>query len=380
MVFAADPRLLQTQVALAVALRGAHAYIGPMASSIYEFAQLPSARGVAARHAGGSAHARRPLAAGEEPCVGVIYNPRSHGNRGADFDCGLSPQVHIAQPGDRAQLPLALSEFATAGIDLLVVNGGDGTVRDVLTCGAPIFGDDWPAIAVLPKGKTNALTVDLGVPADWSLQHAIAAFRDGGRVPRRPIRVTPLGRDNAGSGDLLGFIFGAGAFTTATRAGQSAHRLGAFNSAAVGATALWGVAQWLFGSRSNPWRRGARMTIGLGANEAPMAHSGQGDPAWRQMLFASTLQTLPAGLAPFGHLNTGLRLAALDQIRRRSAFVIPAVLRGKVLPNLRDRGIHQVATPRFSIDIDDQFILDGEAFPAGRYAVTQGPALEFVTV
>ena len=54
------------------------------------------------------------------------------------------------------------------------------------TCGQAVFGDDWPAIAVLPKGKTNALTVDLGVPDDWTLQDAIDALDGGGRTRRRP--------------------------------------------------------------------------------------------------------------------------------------------------------------------------------------------------
>jgi len=343
-----------------------------MATSIYEFAQFPAAR--SGRASGLCARTdRRP---GEAPCVGVIYNPRSHGNRGADFNCGISPHVHIAQPGDRSQLPQALEDLAARGIDLLIINGGDGTVRDVLTCGAEVFVDRWPAIAVLPKGKTNALTVDLGVPTNWSLQDAIEAFEEGSRIYRRPVAVTPIGEGNAGR--LLGFILGAGAFTVATRAGQSAHRLGAFNAMAVGVTTLWGVAQWLFASRRNPWRRGARMQIGLGANEAPLAHSSHGDPEWRQMLFATTLETLPAGLTPFGRLRKGLRLAALDQISRRSSMVIPAVLRGKSFPSLRERGIHQVATPQFTLDIEDQFIFDGEAFPPGKYCIDQGPVLEFV--
>jgi hypothetical protein len=363
-----------------------------MATSIYEFAQLPHAD----PHAPEAANKRRRLKPGQAPSVGVIYNPRSHGNQGADFDCGICPQVHIAQPGDRSQLPDALSEFASRGIDLLVINGGDGTVRDVLTCGAGIFGDDWPAIAVLPKGKTNALTVDLGVPGDWTLQAAIEAFDAGRRVHRRPIAVAPLGTrsvsgqalgeqvsgdqalDEQASARVLGFILGAGAFTTATKAGQSAHRLGAFNSVAVGVTAAWGLVQWLFASRGNPWRRGARMTIKLGASAAELEHSGLGDPDWRQLLFASTLETLPAGLKPFGHLRQGLKLVVLDQITRRSALAIPAVLKGWLPANLRDRGIHQITATHFALDIDDQFILDGEAFPAGEYRIGQGPELQFV--
>lgn len=344
-----------------------------MATPIFEFAQLPqvSAKGPV------RARARRELAPGEAPSVGVIYNPRSHGNQGADFDCSISPQVHIAQPGDRSQLPEALAEFAARGIDLLVINGGDGTVRDVLTCGVSIFGDDWPAIAVLPKGKTNALTVDLGVPADWSIQCAIDAFNSGSRVFRRPIEISARGADETSR--VLGFILGAGAFTTATQAGQGAHRLGAFNSMAVGVTIAWGVFQFLFASRSNSWRRGSKMAIKLGAQEVPMEHSGVGDPEWRQMLFASTLETMPAGAKPFGQMRKGLKLAVTDQIARSSAPKLIAMMRGKTPPNMRERGFHQLSTPQFTLAIEDSFILDGEAFPAGEYCIGQGPELEFVS-
>jgi len=340
-----------------------------MATPIYEFSQLPRIQ------ANRLQAARAQRAPGEAPKVGVIYNPRSHGNKGADFDCGISPHVFISQPGDRSQLPQALAELATRGIDLLVINGGDGTVRDVLTCARGIFGDNWPAIAVLPKGKTNALTADLGVPADWTLQDAIDAVDKGTRVHRRPIEITAPGRSSI---NVLGFILGAGAFATATQAGQSAHRLGAFNGFAVGVTALWALAQSVFASRQNKWRRGARMNIKLGSSEAPMAHSGLGDPEFRQLLFASTLERMPAGIAPFGKLKNGLKLVAVDQISRRSTALVPAILRGNFQRKLRERGIHQLGASQFTLDIDDQFILDGEAFPAGQYRIGQGPELEFV--
>lgn len=340
-----------------------------MVTPIYEFAQIPRVEGSA------KARARRVRDAGQAPTVGVIYNPRSHRNLGADFDCGVCPHVHIAQPNERGQLPLALADFAAKDIDLLVINGGDGTVRDVLTCGQAIFGDDWPAIAVLPKGKTNALTVDLGVPDDWTLQDAIDALDHGSRVYRRPMTVARM--DDPGS-RVAGFILGAGAFTKATQAGQSAHKLGAFDSMVVAVTALWALLQSLFATRSNPWRQGARMRIGLGAADAPMAHSGHGDPEMRQLLFASTLERLPAGIKPFGALRSGLKLAAIDQISRRSTALIPLVLTGTVRNGLRERGIHQLAATHFSLAIEDQFILDGEAFPAGQYLIEQGPELAFV--
>lgn len=342
-----------------------------MATPIYEFAQIPRVD-PASRSRG---RGRRVRDAGQVPTVGVIYNPRSHRNLGADFDCGLCPHVHIAQPPERGQLPLALTEFAEKGIDLLVINGGDGTVRDVLTCGQDIFGDDWPAIAVLPKGKTNALTVDLGVPDDWTLQDAIDALDHGTRVWRRPMTVARA--DGRGT-RVAGFILGAGAFTKATQAGQSAHKLGAFDSMVVAVTGMWALLQSMFAGRSNPWRKGAQMQIGLGIADAPMAHSGHGDPAMRQLLFASTLERLPAGIKPFGALRNGLKLVAVDQISRRTTALIPLVLMGKMRNGLRQRGIHQIAATQFSLSIDDQFILDGEAFPAGDYRIEQGPELAFV--
>lgn len=348
-----------------------------MATPIYEFAQIPRVDPAASPHS----RARRVRDAGQLPTVGVIYNPRSHRNLGADFDCGVCPHVHIAQPRARAQLPEALAELVAKDIDLLVINGGDGTVRDVLTCGQSIFGDDWPAIAVLPKGKTNALTVDLGIPEDWTLQDAIDALDHGARVYRRPIVVSPAeeGGSDAGVSRVSGFIFGAGAFSKAIQAGQSAHKLGAFDSMVVAVTALWALLQSLFASRANPWRKGARMRIGLGASDAPMAHSAHGDPEMRQLLFASTLERLPAGIRPFGALTKGLKLVAVDQISRRTTALIPLVVMGKLRRGLRERGIHQVAASQFTLSIDDQFILDGEAFPAGDYRIEQGPELAFVT-
>ncbi|MEL7318904.1 MAG: acylglycerol kinase family protein [Pseudomonadota bacterium] len=344
-----------------------------MATPIYEFTQLPEAK----THDPRAGSRRRERAIGEAPRVGVIYNPRSHRNQGGDFDCEVCPQVHIATPTNRDGLPEALADFARDGIDLLVINGGDGTVRDVLTCAQGIFGDDWPAIAVLPKGKTNALTVDLGVPIEWSLQDAIDAFDKGERVVRRPVEVRDL--DKGSESRVLGFILGAGAFTKATKAGQSAHKLGAFNSAVVAVTAAWGVAQAIFASRSNPWRRGAKMGIALGKTGSPLAHSGAGDPEYRQVLLATTLERLPAGLKPFGKLRTGLRLVALDQVGRRTTALLPFAVSGMMQSGLREKGIHQVSVPEFTLEIDDSFIFDGEAFPAGRYGVSQGPALKFVT-
>lgn len=310
----------------------------------------------------------------------MIYNPRSHRNLGAEIDLTDCSRLQIAKPGARSQLAGALSEFAEEGIELLVIDGGDGTVRDVLTSGYSIFGSRWPVIAVLPKGKTNALAIDLGVPKDWALKDAIHAFENGHRATRHPMTITAIEDVLAGTSpaQINGFILGAGAFTKAVRAGQSAHRLGAFNSVAVAATALWALTQSVLGSRANVWRRGAKMDLVLGPAGSRMAHSGHGDAQMRQILFASTLKRLPANIRPFGPLVNGLRVLVVDQISRGTTLMLPLQALGWVNMHLRDRGIHQLATPEFTLTINDQFIVDGEAFPAGSYRIAQGPGIQFV--
>ena len=312
---------------------------------------------------------------GAEPVVGVIYNPRSHRNQGRDLEIATRPNVHVALPRGRDAIVLALREFADKGVNFLVINGGDGTVRDVLTAGQAVFGDHWPALAVLPKGKTNALNVDLGAPTRWNLTDAIAAFPANRRVLRRPLRIAPL--DGAGE-PMLGFILGAGGYATGIRAGQDAHRMGAFDSLAVGVTAAWGVLQALFGTDRNPWRRGAAMDIRLGAERTPLPHAGFGYDGRRGIMLASTLERFPLGLRIFGPHRHGLKLAVLDRPRRRLLAAMPAIVAGWHPDWLERAGVHFRAVDSFALSIEDEFILDGEAFPAGRFLVENGPELSFV--
>ncbi|WP_120716987.1 diacylglycerol/lipid kinase family protein [Tsuneonella amylolytica] len=307
------------------------------------------------------------------PRIGVIYNPRSHRNRKLQQEVEALPGVSVAAPERRGELRGVLEGFAADGVTCIVVSGGDGTVRDVLTAGLPVFGDAWPALAVIPAGKTNALNADLGAPKDWTLKGILGALEAGNRAVRRPLIV----RDRDGGGELAGFIFGAGVFTTAVAAGQDAHRLGAFDSLAVGATAVWGMVQALLGSDRNRWRRGERMAIRTGADRAPLPRSDRGDPARRTFILAMTVEQLPANIRPFADLE-GMKLIALDYPTRSLLARAPAIARGWWPAHAERRGLHRCATDRIEIDLGDRFILDGEAFPAGSYEIVPGPALSFV--
>lgn len=344
-----------------------------MDSTLYEFEQLPGAVPAADGELAAGAATSSSVSDRAEPLIGVIRNPRSHRNKGLAPEMSDSANVLTEAPQTRQELAGTLARFKAQGIDLLAVDGGDGTVRDVLTCGAAVYGENWPPLVVLPKGKTNALAVDLGLPNEWSLPEALELFRQGRLIQRRPILVDQPG---GAGGQVMGFILGAGLFTVATQAGQTAHRYGAFNSFAVALTAVFGIVQALFGIGDSPWRKLSAMR--LFANGAEVPRSSHGEPHRRYAVIWSTLETFPLGMKLFGKVRGTLKYGALDMPLRRVVLLLPFLMAGWDKPFLARLGIHRGAAEEAHVEVEDRFILDGEAFPAGRYRLRAGPLLHFV--
>lgn len=311
-----------------------------------------------------------------EPLVGVIRNPKSHRNKGKPLEMADCASVLNRSPKTHEELGAALDEFAARGIAYLAIDGGDGTVRDVLSCGASRFGDNWPTLIVLPKGKTNALTVDLGTPREWHLDQAMAAARQGRLLKRQPLAVVPAD----GGETIYGFLFGAGVFTLATDAGQDAHRLGAFNSIAVGLTIVWTLLQVLFGGKGNPWRACTRIRMAHAETGQPLAHGPHGPADERFIVLISTFERFPLGIRPFGSgLTSAIKLSLIDRPMRRVMGLMPLFLLGFFPGVMRRNGAHRIAAGAIDMEIEGPFIVDGEAYPAGRYRIEPGPELSFVT-
>ncbi|MES2754207.1 MAG: diacylglycerol kinase family protein [Pseudomonadota bacterium] len=301
------------------------------------------------------------------PRAGVICNPRSHLNRRAEI-AGAVPAENaiLAAPRTHGELAATLSEFAARGIDLLVIDGGDGTVRDVLSAAAEAFGDDLPQVAVLPTGKTNALALDLGLPAGWSLHDALEAARTGGIRRRAPIVITRAGSALA----QRGFLFGAGAFVRASALAQRTHSVGAFNGFAVALAIVWGILQSLFGRATGEWRRGDAMRIALPGEDATECN--------RYFLMGSTLEHLPLGVRPLGPRRPGLKLLNVDSPARRLLFAVVPILFGRTGGWLARNGYRHADVTTMSLTLDADYILDGEVYPGGALSVAAGTPIAFV--
>lgn len=152
--------------------------------------------------------------------VGVINNPLSGHNRRGGTMRKLRDELR-AHPDVIHHEVSALDDMTAAAIDLLhrdvellVVNGGDGTAHAVLTAlfrEAPP--EHQPLLAVLPGGTTNTTSGDVGTREHpvKSLPKLLAQARAGrleGIVERRAV----MRIDGAqGKQSIYGMVFGAGA-------------------------------------------------------------------------------------------------------------------------------------------------------------------------
>lgn len=311
--------------------------------------------------------------------IRIIRNPRSH--RNAVSKLGAIPAgIEVIEPKRRGDTARALVRCQAAGTDCLIIDGGDGTVRDVLTAGLDIFGDKWPLIGVLPRGKTNALAVDLGIPDQWNWTDITTHAARHRTVCRRPL---VLRREDGAGPPVAGFLVGAGSFTTGIEAAQDAHRLGMFGGLAVGMTVCWAILQIIFGRSNNRWRRGQPMDVRLLPSGEALPHTGardgKGGADRRSILIATTLRRLPLGLKPLGAERDGLKLLVVDRALRRMWAAAPLILTGRAPRWAQVRGLHQIDVEGLRVRFGQRFILDGEFLMPGVWRIEQGPALQFIT-
>ncbi len=158
-----------------------------------------------------------PINSGRTPNIGVLINPLSGGNLNGLGSIRRviyhNPHVihrDVQTPQDVLE---ALLDFARRDVDLLVVNGGDGTIQAVLTnlyLHQPFI--SMPLLAVLQSGTTSMTARDVGFsgPRVKSLQKLFKWATTGDGEPmviQRPV----LQVQAPGHQMYYGMFFGASA-------------------------------------------------------------------------------------------------------------------------------------------------------------------------
>ena len=134
---------------------------------------------------------------------------------GGDRRVEAAPGVILRAPESFSQLDECLTEMRAEGVETLVIDGGDGTVREVVSRAPDIWGDAPVRYAIVPNGNTNLIARHAGSVAT----DRIAAFSESSEKARETCLFV-LKVERAGERTLRGFIVGAGAYETATRFAQ----------------------------------------------------------------------------------------------------------------------------------------------------------------
>jgi len=91
----------------------------------------------------------------------VLRNPSSSKNRAGKTKPYPSNIKPISLTGIAA-LPTILAGLHKDGVQCIIVDGGDGTVREILTHLPNIYGANLPFIGILPHGNTNLIARNAG--------------------------------------------------------------------------------------------------------------------------------------------------------------------------------------------------------------------------
>lgn len=292
------------------------------------------------------------------PRIGLLSNPNSGRNRSLlpslrNMLAAAGGVHHEVTPTESA-IPEALARMAQAGVDVVAVNGGDGSVAHVLAVllapGSPF--PTQPMLCALPGGTTNVTVGDVGIRGglEESLM-TLLAWRDG-RVAGRTLERPVIGvRDAAGRLLGCGLVFGSGAVVDGIEYWHEAVRArgmrSEYSSGVAMLRTLWGM---LRGHErfASPVR--TRLEV---AGQPPC----EGDYV---LLVVSALERLFLGIHPFwGESSGALRLTAIARGAPGFTRALPGILRGRAP---RDAGNAYLST-RFDtarIAFSGGYTLDGE--------------------
>lgn len=326
--------------------------------------------------------------AGDAARVGVITNPRSQQNKRSLAE--MSPLL-AAAPGARhailneiGEIPAILDDFAAAGVEVVAVAGGDGTVQAVLT---DLFGRrpfaTPPLLAVVPRGMTNMIAADVGIArrgrrdAFGALGRLLAATPQtlaAAAETRRILRVeNVLNRE-----PQYGMFFGGAGICRAMEACRTrVHplKLEADTAAAVTLAGLLGG--WMFGRDRQGGQKvfyGDRITMTL-------------DDALPQtmealIILATTLDRLILRSRPFwGGADGHLRFTAIAHPPKGLLRYARRILYGGEQRRLPAASYLSRASDRVALAMDCPFTLDGEIFqpvPGREVVLTAADEARFV--
>jgi diacylglycerol kinase (ATP) len=205
--------------------------------------------------------------------IGIVNNPRSRRNRRRP---GLARRLRerlgddgeVLDASTPEELERAVERFHAAGIDVLGVNGGDGTGHYVLTAFARAYGDQpLPKLLLLRGGAMNTVAHGHHIHGgpERILREVLIRRRHG--YPLRTVERDLLRIRGDDADATYGFIFGTGAVVTFLEAYYATGRPSPLTAAGL---VVSGIASALVGGAfSQSLARRERLRVATDGDEWP---------------------------------------------------------------------------------------------------------------
>jgi diacylglycerol kinase family enzyme len=308
--------------------------------------------------------------------IGIVNNPRSRRNRrqpalSRRLRERLGDDGEVVDASTPDELEDAVARFRGARVDVLGVNGGDGTGHYVLSAFARAYGDEpLPPVLLLRGGAMNTVAHGHGIRGgpERILQEVLQRRRHG--FPLRTVARDLLRVSADGGPARYGFIFGTGAIVTFLEQYYATSRPSP-------ATAAWLVVRtvcsaFVHGRLARSLARRERLRIVSDGDDWP-------DGSYLTVA-ASTTPDIGFGFRAFnrcaeqpGSFHAVGVTGTIGQI----ALAMPRLRRGA--PWRRSVAQDEVARELVIEGDRPRFTIDGDLYPAERTVVVEtGPPVEIV--
>ena len=296
--------------------------------------------------------------------IGLISNPLSRANRkngGVAARVTPSRTIFVAQPSCHNQLLLDLIRFSKEGVELIVIDGGDGTVRDIISNIHHAYGSQWPLFALLPSGKTNVIAGQVG--------HFGSGYKGWQRLlEKNKLNKLQHRRTNCPALEICwpersepvkrGFLLGLAAFSDGVQiANETIHPIGIVKGLAVAMAIIGVLRRNMFTIKKKNIVLNEKCQIFVNGRHI------NGDRHF--LVLVSSLKRLTFGLKPFRGEGRGL-LNWLDiSAPPRHIFIgIFLLVLGIFKTWMKQNGYLSGRAETIDIKSNHQFVLDGELYNA----------------
>ena len=307
--------------------------------------------------------------------VALVRNPRSTRNLASGVE-PVPAGVRLIQSDGLDALARDLRAAHAAGVGIIVVDGGDGTVREVLSRLPEIWGAALPRAAIVPRGNTNLIAREVGaLESCGRIAEVLRRLEAGEALAEHRHAMLRLDYPAGEHPTVRGSIIGWGIYSEATRMARA--EIGARGATQVALAVFRMLTQVLIGGERGPLRQGIPATLTVDGRKRAAGN--------RFVGVATTLQgPLAARMNPFwGKGNGPIRWLDILAPAARLAQAVPFLMRGRPALWMPRAGYGSGRASRIELMLEHPFVMDGEVYPppaGGPLTLSADEAITFISL